>query len=262
MAHTLTVAVLTALVCSVLVTAAAIQLKPRQELNEAINRQQNILEVAGLMREDASIEELFANIDARVVELETGEYAEDIDPASFNPEEAALDPNLGVAVPADADIAKLKRRARFGEVYLVKDGDQVTSIILPVSGAGLWSKMYGFIALQNDGNTIQGLQFYEHAETPGLGDQLDKPKWMALWEGKQVYDAAGVPQIEVIRGNVDRARSSASPPVAGDPAFQIDGMAGATLTGRGVTNLVRYWLSDQGYGPYLNRYWLNGGEQS
>ena len=103
--------------------------------------------------------------------------------------------------------------------------------------------MYGFISLEPDGNTVSDITFYEHGETPGLGDQIAKPGWRALWQDKRIYDESGALRIEVVKGRVP----------AGDllAAYRIDGISGATLTGNGVTHLIRYWLGDHGYGPYL-----------
>ena len=144
------------------------------------------------------------------------------------------------ALDKSVDIANIKRRERYAKVYLLRDGDEIETIILPIRGYGLWSTMYGFIALEADGNTVSGLSFYEHGETPGLGDKIEYPRWLGLWPGKKVYDAAGEPQLQVIRGQA-----------AADDPHSIDGMAGATLTGRGVTNMLAFWLGGQGYGPYL-----------
>jgi Na+-transporting NADH:ubiquinone oxidoreductase subunit C len=104
--------------------------------------------------------------------------------------------------------------------------------------------MYGYLSLEPDGNTIRGLRFYEHGETPGLGDQIDKPDWRAQWSGKLLTDEYGVLRIEVVRGKV----------IAGDgEKYQVDGLAGATLTGRGVTRLLQYWMGPHGFGPYLQK---------
>jgi len=105
--------------------------------------------------------------------------------------------------------------------------------------------MYGYLALAPDGTTIRGLRFYEHGETPGLGDQVDKPEWRAQWDGKTAYGADGAPRVAVIKGNVQ-------PGPAAD--YEVDGLAGATLTGRGVTNLLHYWLGPDGFGPYLEQF--------
>ena len=243
--NTVIVAVTLSLVASILVASTAIVLKPVQERNEEQYRQQIILDVAGLWEAGGDIAELFTNIEPRLVELETGAYSSDYDAAQFDAEAAAKDARLGVTIPATLDQANILQRAKYAPVYLVKSGATVDQIILPVYGKGLWSTMRGFLALAPDGSTVRGLRFYEHAETPGLGDQIDKPVWRALWPGKQVFATDDTPRIEVIRGPVD--------PASPDAVYQIDGITGATLTGRGVTNLVRYWTGPHGFGPYLSR---------
>ena len=97
----------------------------------------------------------------------------------------------------------------------VDDGD-VLAIILPVEGKGLWSTLYGFIALAPDTRTIEGITFYEHGETPGLGGEVDNPSWKALWPGRKAFDEDWEPAIEVIKGLPGRRpripiRSTVSP---------------------------------------------------
>jgi len=232
--NTLIVAVGLSLVCSIIVSSAAIVLKPIQAKNEETFRQTIILDVAGLMQPGGDVAELFGAIESRMVDLETGDYSDE------------GDPELKVAIPDDLDIAGIGRRARFVPIYLVKDGDNVEQIILPVYGKGLWSTMLGYLSLAPDGNTIKGLRFYAHAETPGLGDQIDKDPWRALWVGKQVYGSGDEPQIRVVRGPV--------PAGAPNPQHLIDGMSGATLTGNGVSGLVQYWTGPHGFGPYLKNF--------
>ena len=232
--NTLIVAVGLSLVCSIIVSSAAIVLKPIQAKNEEAFRQTIILDVAGLMQPGGDVAELFGAIESRMVDLETGDYSDE------------GDPELKVAIPDDLDIAGIGRRARFVPIYLVKDGDNVEQIILPVYGKGLWSTMLGYLSLAPDGNTIKGLRFYAHAETPGLGDQIDKDPWRALWVGKQVYGSGDEPQIRVVRGPV--------PSGAANPQHLIDGMSGATLTGNGVSGLVQYWTGPHGFGPYLKNF--------
>jgi Na+-transporting NADH:ubiquinone oxidoreductase subunit C len=243
--NTVFVAVALSLVCSVLVSAAAVYLRPLQERNAERNRQKIILEVAGLLSDGGSVDEQFRQVEARVVELDTGAYADDLDPAVFDMRAAARDPGASAAIPDVEDIAGIGRRPNHATVYLVRPDGELRYIILPVYGYGLWSTMYGFIALQSDGNTIAGLQFYEQAETPGLGAEIDNPKWRALWRGKMVYGDDGAPKIELIRGAVTATDESAR--------YQVDGLAGSTLTSRGVTNLLHYWLGEDGFAPYLRR---------
>lgn len=199
--NTLFVAIGVSLVCSILVASAAVMLKPRQQLNEEQYRQRIILDVAGLYEPGIDIEQAYAAIEETTVALASGDDA---------------------------------------PVYLVRDNDRLEQVILPIEGAGLWATMYGFLAIENDGETVRGIQFYEHGETPGLGDGVDKPAWQAQWRGKKLFDANGNPQIEVVKG-----------PAPANSAYEIDGLAGATLTGRGVSVFVRRWIGDDGYGPYL-----------
>jgi Na+-transporting NADH:ubiquinone oxidoreductase subunit C len=239
--NTLQVAIGVSFVCSILVSTAAIVLRPTQQANEAAYQQAIVLQVAGLYDPAQSVASQFEAVETRIVNLETGEFV-DMDPQEFDAEDAANDPSMSIAIPAGDDVAGLKRRAIYAPVYLVSDGDRLSQVILPVRGKGLWSTLYGFLAVEPDGNTVRGLKFYEHAETPGLGDQIDRPSWQAQWEGLEIADASGQPQIEVVRGIAPEGSN-----------YQVDGLAGATLTGRGVENLVRFWTGQQGFGPFLAR---------
>ena len=243
---TFLVATLLCLVCSFLVSSAAVYLRPTQAVNKALDKKRNIVMAAGLEAEGKSIDELFAQIEPKVVDLATGEYVEMDDPAAYDQRRAAKDPAQSVAVAADIDRASIKRRAKYASVYLVRKGDQVKKLILPVHGLGLWSTLYGFIALDaRDLNTIKGLVYYEHAETPGLGGEVDNPAWKALWNGKKVFDEKGEVRIEVIKGKVDPSRPGSQ--------YQVDGISGATITARGVKEMLRYWLDEEGFGPFLAR---------
>lgn len=242
---TLLVAVTLCLVCAVVVSAAAVFLKPLQVKNQAIDRRKNIVEVAGLWEPGQDINQAFQKVETRIVNLETGEYTDQFDPAAYDLRKAAKDPQLGVQVPPDLDIANIKRKAKYAPVYLVKEGDKIDVIILPVHGYGLWSTMYGFLALDEDTKTVYGLKFYEHAETPGLGAEITNAGWLEQWEGKVVYDEEWGPDIQILKGTVDTEKPGAE--------HQVDGIAGATLTARGVMFMMQYWLSDQGFGPYLAR---------
>lgn len=246
-ARTLRVALAVSLVSSVFVAGTAVLLKPVQIENRQLDRQRTILAIAGLGGADMTareVRELFARrIKARVVDLETGEYTDAYDPARFDPLRAARDPKLSTALPGDQDIARIKRRERFTTIYMVEQDGRVASLILPVRGYGLWSTLHGFMAIKTDLNTVVGLGFYQHAETPGLGGEVDSPKWRALWPGKTLFDEAGKPVIRVVKGGVD--------PASPDAGHQVDALAGATLTSSGVDRLLQFWLGAQGFGPYL-----------
>ena len=239
---TIVVALLLCLVCSVIVSTAAVGLKPKQIANKSKDIKQNILAVAGLMQPGADVDALFENIEAKVVDLETGAYNNDIDALKYDQRKAAKDPSMNIVLDGDVDLAKIKRRAKYATVYHVKENNRTKLLILPVHGYGLWSTMYGFLALESDGKTIYGMKFYEHGETPGLGGEIDNPKWRSLWSGKSLYDASGNLAITVSRTSTVNEDNL------------VDGLAGATLTANGVHNLMQYWLGQNGFGPYLKKF--------
>lgn len=241
---TLFIAILLCLVCSILVSTAAVSLKPLQTTNKKNDIKQNILAVTGLNNQEGTVDELFSQFDVKLIDLSSGQYADtDIDPVSYDQRKASADPQMSVKLTSEQNIAGIGSRAKLAPVYLLTDGDTIKQVVLPVHGYGLWSTLYGFLSLEGDFNTIKGLRFYEHAETPGLGGEVDNPKWRAQWEGKKVFDDNGNVEVRVIRGHV-------SPETAG-AEHKVDGLSGATLTSNGVTNLLQYWLGDHGFGPYL-----------
>jgi Na+-transporting NADH:ubiquinone oxidoreductase subunit C len=245
--ETLKVAAVLCLVCSVAVSTAAVVLKPLQERNKAQAMRGEILRAAGLFEEGADIDLLFDEwIRTRLVDLDTGEYVDHVDPHTYDQRAAARDPNASVTVSPEQDIAAIKRRAAYAPVYLVGDEDRPELIVLPVHGYGLWSTMYALLALDGRANKIKGISFYEHGETAGLGAEIENPRWQAGWMGKQVFDESGSVRFELAKGGVDPSSSGAK--------YRVDGLSGATLTADGVTNMMRYWMSDQGFGNYLARF--------
>ena len=250
-ARTLTVALLVCLVCSVVVSAAAVALKPVQTTNRLQDKQRNILQIAGLYDESRSIEEQFSQITPRLVDLRTGEFSDAQDPLTFDQQKASKDPDMSQQLTGEQDIASIRRRADYSTVYVVENTDgSIKTLILPIHGYGLWSTLYGFMALESDLQTVVGLGFYQHAETPGLGGEVDNPNWKAQWQGKVVYDESGDVDISVVKGSVD--------PNSPKAEHQVDGLVGATLTSRGVESLVRFWLGEDGFGPFLDH--LRAGE--
>ncbi|MDH4041466.1 MAG: Na(+)-translocating NADH-quinone reductase subunit C [Gammaproteobacteria bacterium] len=249
-AKTLLVAFSLSLVCAVLVSAATVMLKPVQEVNKALDRKRNILAAAGMLVEGRSVEEQFSQVSTRMVDLRSGKFVDDIDPQDYDQRKAAKDPAQSQELSDEQDIAKISRRENYAVVYVVEDdAGQIEKLILPIRGYGLWSTLYGFIALDADANTIAGIGFYEHGETPGLGGEVDNPRWKALWPGKEVYRDGDV-AVGLIKGTVDPAGANAP--------WQVDGLAGATLTSRGVTHLLHFWLGENGFEPFLNN--LKNGE--
>ena len=237
---TIFVAVALCLVASMIVSAAAVSLRPVQEVNQKRDKQVNILEVAGLYEEGVDVSEAFASFEPHVLELATGQFTDAFDPATFDDLAAADDPATSIAL--EDDPASIGRQSKFVTIYLLRDeSGSLDKVIMPLHGYGLWSTLYGFIAVEENGNDIFGLQFYQHAETPGLGAEVDNPRWKSQWRGKKLTDEGGTLQITVAK----------TPPPAGDD-YHIDGLAGATLTSRGVDNLVRFWMGEAGYQPFLD----------
>lgn len=247
---TVTVAFLLCIVCSVIVSTAAVMLKPAQEANKARDFKKNILQAAGLYEPGKKIDDLFGPIETKIVDLETGEFTEAVDPESYEQVAAAKDPKFSEVLSAEEDIAGLARREKYAEVYLVKGDSGLETVILPIRGYGLWGTLYGFIALEADLNTVVGLGYYEHIETPGLGAEVDNPLWKQIWKGKKVFDENGEPALTVIKGAVTEQTK--------DAEHKVDGLSGATLTARGVANMMAFWFSDRGYGKFLQN--LKNGE--
>ena len=241
---TLIVAVSLCLVCSALISFSAVELRDLQEANKTLDKQSKILSAAGLLKEGGDVTELFESIEARIVNLETGKFDYQINLDEYEESAFSRNPSTSIELTSNNDIALLKRRENFQTVYLHYSMEKLNAIILPVRGYGLWGTMKGYLALQPDLKTIIGLEFFDHKETPGLGGEIDNPKWKATWKGKEVYSDSGDVLIRVIKGSVDRSSSQAK--------YQVDGLSGATITSNGVTNLLSFWLGDMGYGPLIN----------
>ena len=244
--RTIIVALVLCVVCSVVVSAAAVMLKPMQQYNQDQDRKSNILRAAGIIDPSKSVDELFEQITTRTVDLQTGRFTEEFVPEAEDFRRAAGDPSMSRTLSRTEDIASIKRQPNTMPVYIVEgDNGSIEKLILPVHGYGLWSTLYGFLALEGDLNTVAGLGFYEHAETPGLGGEIDNPSWRASWIGKQIYsgESTAEPALRVIKGSVDTSLSGSE--------HRIDGLAGATLTANGVTNMIQFWMGESGFGPFI-----------
>ncbi|MGL1208135.1 Na(+)-translocating NADH-quinone reductase subunit C [Vibrio parahaemolyticus] len=242
---TLGVVIGLSLVCSIIVSTAAVGLRDKQKANAVLDKQSKIVEVAGIEANGKKVPELYAEyIEPRLVDFATGEFVEEAadgsKAANYDQRKAAKDNATSIKLTAEQDKAKIIRRANTGIVYLVKNGDDVSKVIIPVHGNGLWSMMYAFVAVETDGNTVSGITYYEQGETPGLGGEVENPSWRAQWVGKKLFDENHKPAIKVVKG--------------GAPAGSVhgvDGLSGATLTGNGVQGTFDFWLGDMGFGPFL-----------
>jgi Na+-transporting NADH:ubiquinone oxidoreductase subunit C len=248
----ITMALAVCLVCSVLVSTSVVLLKPRQDSNKQLEKIRNILIAGNLADNHLSIKETYQQkIQTRLIELKSGSAVDwntihpIVNPDQFEIKTVLKEPSLREEIPAALDLARIKFKSKYMPVYLVKEKQPFSQIILPIYGKGLWSTMYGFIALADDLKTIRGFTFYDHGETPGLGGEIDNPQWKALWPGKKAFDDQGNLKLSVLKGQVDASKPQS--------IHQVDGLSGATLTSKGVDQLLKFWLGSEGYGPYLKR---------
>ena len=248
-AYTLRFAAIVAFIASAVVASTALVLRPRQEANRLLDQHRQVLEATGLATAGErlarpEVTRLFnENIQAVVVHLRSGEVSPELDPAAFDQRRASTDPETSRAAPEnDAGVSRIPDHAL---VYHVVRNGEIDQLVLPFQGVGLWSTMYGFLALSADLSTVRGISIYEHAETAGLGALVSDPEWRALWVGRRVFDDEWRPRLRVLKGP--------APPPSVSP-YEVDGLAGATLTGNGVTAALHFWLGDAGLGPYLDRY--------
>lgn len=239
--------------CSLLVSSAAVLLKSRQKQNALLDKQRNVLSVAGLLEPGeklgaAQIQDLFKQrVEAQLVEMQTGQpvtaESAGIDPATYDERKAADDPAMSVEV--ESNPSAINRVAKYMVVYEIYESDardKIDQYVVPIHGLGLWGTLWGFLSLRSDGVTVSGLTYYTHKETPGLGGEVDNPLWKAKWPGRKVFDENGEPAIKVIKGQAGTPEE--------DP-HHVDGLSGATITSNGVTNMLQFWLGDHGFGPFL-----------
>lgn len=232
------------LVCSVVVAGSAVGLKSKQEQQKLLDKQRNILDVAGLLVPKMSASEVLkvydTRIKAKIVNFQTGELTDS--KGDFDLNSALRSDETSIALSPEEDIAKIRRRANTAEVYFVlNEQGKTQEVVLPVYGSGLWSVMYAFVAVDIDGVTSKGITYYSHGETPGLGGEVDNPQWKAQWKGKRLLNEEGLPAIKIVRGG------------ATDSPYGIDGLSGATLTSNGVQHMFDFWLGKQGFGPFLKK---------
>ena len=247
MLKALSVVLSISLVCSFVVTTTAVILEQRQQRNHYLERIRHILAAVGVDAEDQDAITLYREaIDAVLIDLrldtdiDPSPLPEFLQPDTFDFLAASRQPDYSETI--SPGLIGLKRRPRYMPVYFVRGEEGIDRVIVLIVGKGLWSTLQGYLALEKDLVTIAGIRFFQQGETPGLGGEIASPRWQSLWQGKQAFDPDGQVVIEVVKGPVDP-----------DSSHQIEGISGATLTSRGVNQMVRYWLGPDGYGPFLNR---------
>lgn len=236
------IAFLVALVCAAVVSTAAIILEPRQT---AYLEAERAARMAAMLETLPAMAEVLAesgadSLTTYLVDLSNGEIATGQDADTYDAAAAAADPATAVLIPAELDIAGLRQRAPLAPVYILERDGQVALLVLPVSGTGYQSRIEALLALEADLRTVAALTITAQGETAGLGSRIENPEWQALWPGREVANENGEIVIAVVRGQ------------ASEP-YEVDGISGATRTGNGVTNMLRYWLGEHGFGPFLDQ---------
>ncbi len=234
--------------CSVLVSGTYVALGEIQRSNAAIARMGQILVLAGLADEAEELDryeirERFTAIRPLAVDLAAGAVDPEVDVERFDQREAAQDPATSRLAPRnDAGVRRLPDHAL---VYEIRDeAGAVRQVLVPIHGQGYGGQIFGFLALAPDLNTVQDILFYEHQETPGLGGRITRDSWRANWPGRRIFDDSGEVALRLVR----------RPPPADEAPFEVDAVSRATVTTRGVENMIRFWLGPEGFGPFLARW--------
>lgn len=234
-AKALRFAIIVCLVCSVLVSGAALGLRDRQEANLRVDIQKNILKSVGLVDPTFTPEQIVSTYEKRIsgIVLTTdGTVIEGRKPDDVDPEK-------------EPQLLRLYER--------VDDGN-VVAYTFPIVGKGLWSTLYGYFALESDLNTVKGITFYQQGETPGLGAEIEKPWFQENFVGKKILAGDGtIESVKVVKGKAAEVHPN-------DTEHYVDGISGATITSKGVTEMIGRTIRQ--YEPYFAKLRGQGREKS
>jgi Na+-transporting NADH:ubiquinone oxidoreductase subunit C len=230
-------AFLVAAVCALMVSGATVLLRPIQAANRAAEEQARIEAlVRGIPGMADLLQQSGGTLSTVVIDLEDGRAAQDVTPATLNA--ALADTGNWTALEAGTDLAGLGQRPDYAQIFLLRQGDDISLVLLPMTGKGYGGRIDAILAIEGDMNTIAGIAITNHSETPGLGGRIEDSSWQSAFPGTQLYDDGGE-----LRFNVARGEASTD--------YQVDGITGATRTTRGISNMVRFWLGPEGYGPLI-----------
>mgnify|MGYP000653038922 CR=1 FL=1 len=235
------------IVCALLVSFSAVQLKPLQQANKLLDQQTKILEASGLLEKAGNeiVKTYNQFVEARMIDLDSGDFVEG-DVINFDERRNSRD--VALSIKPKQDLAGINRRSNTAVVYFVKnEAGTIETIVLPIIGAGLWDLMSGYIGLEADLNTVKSVIYSDHKETPGLGAEVLNPRWKALWPGKKIYNDAGEVKARLVKGGAKA-----------DDLHGVDALSGATLTSNGVTNTLQFWFGEEGYASFIAKYRAEG----
>jgi len=220
-------------VCSLLLSATASALRERQQENVELDRKLNVLKAFGvpLANEQGErissqrVEQYFSeNIKEIFIDKKTGETLKDLE-----------------SLPKEERKAKTTLEKTILPLYVWMESGEAQKYAFPTSGMGLWSVLYGYLALDKDLSTIIGITFYQHGETPGLGGEAASDWFQDQFKGRKVWEDGQLLHFEVVKGGVQNKYPDGS-----DHA--VDGISGATMTGNGIETFLNRDLA------YYERY--------
>ncbi|MBL4815853.1 Na(+)-translocating NADH-quinone reductase subunit C [Shewanella sp.] len=235
------------LLCSFMITGTAELLKERKLVKKRDELKRYVLMASDVdIQGDKDFRAIFEkSVTPLLINIESGaiEPKERVEVMNFDERMAAINPEKSRKLERKKDKARIKTRADQVRVFQVFDEDgKLASLVLPIYGKGLWSIIYGYVALKPDFNTIENVVFYEHGETPGIGDFLNETEWTDKFRGKQIFDAKGKPVLKIVKGGAKE----------GD-IHGVDAVSGATMTGRGVQRSIQFWFGSEGFKVFLDK---------
>ncbi|RIY32758.1 NADH:ubiquinone reductase (Na(+)-transporting) subunit C [Psittacicella gerlachiana] len=247
---------LVSIVCAFIVAAAATALSQKQNEQIAANIQRFVLKVSDVSYTEQNLGQAFnSNIEVKYVDRKTGNFIENLPADVQNDYDNLLVlskfKQYTSTIPSAANTPGLKNNliADVLKVYLVKNTatGEIEKIVLPFYGNGLWSVMYGLLAVDaKDANTITGITYYQQGETPGLGGEVENPLFTNQFVGKKIYNLNGN------NGNPTEPKISLVKTISAEnQAYQVNALTGATLTSNGVNAQLEFWLGNYGFAKFL-----------
>lgn len=234
-AKVLRFAIIVCLVCSVLVSGAALGLRDRQEANLRVDMQKNILKSVGLVDPTFTPEQIVSTYEKRITGI-------------------VLTPDGTVIEGRKPDDVDPEKEPELLRLYERVDDGNVVAYAFPIVGKGLWSTLYGYFALEGDLNTVKGITFYQQGETPGLGAEIEKPWFQENFVGKKILASDGtIASVKVVKGKAADVHPD-------DTEHYVDGISGATITSKGVTEMVARTIRE--YEPYFAKIRGQGREKT
>ncbi len=230
--YTFLFAVIVCVVCGVLLSAVSEGFRKQRELNEELDVKKNILKAVELKQPIApkmKAAEILEVYDSKIEELVidgNGQVIEGKKPAQLTEKDKDAHP-----------------------LYVYREEGEAVSYAFPIVGQGLWSTLYGYLAVEKDASTIRGITFYKHGETPGLGGEIEKDWFQQNFKGKKIYSITDqkLTPIAVVKGKASEVYKDAPELLE----YHVDGITAATLTCNGVTDMMDKWIKI--YDSYLSK---------